>query len=83
MPKKLTNIMICTAALTKFHQIVSRNRLSYEQFSEFLSSIKELNAHRQTREVISSIIICNPPILCQVLHKSLENPYSVLGTLGA
>lgn len=28
----------------------ARNRLSYEQFSAFLSNIKELNAHRQTRE---------------------------------
>jgi hypothetical protein len=30
-----------------------RNRLSYEQFSAFLANIKELNAHRQTREVMS------------------------------
>eukprot|EP00249_Psilotum_nudum_P012066 c23562_g1_i1 orf=657-1667(+) len=28
----------------------ARNRLSYEQFSAFLSNIKDLNAHRQTRE---------------------------------
>jgi len=28
-----------------------RNRLSYEQFSAFLANIKELNGHRQTREV--------------------------------
>lgn len=28
----------------------ARNRLSYEQFSLFLANIKELNAHRQTRE---------------------------------
>lgn len=28
----------------------ARNRLSYEQFSAFLANIKELNAHRQTRE---------------------------------
>lgn len=28
----------------------ARNRLSYEQFSSFLANIKELNAHRQTRE---------------------------------
>ncbi|CAK9196623.1 unnamed protein product [Sphagnum troendelagicum] len=28
----------------------ARNRLSYEQFSAFLSNIKELNGHRQTRE---------------------------------
>ncbi|KAJ7568769.1 hypothetical protein O6H91_01G047300 [Diphasiastrum complanatum] len=28
----------------------ARNRLSYEQFSAFLTNIKELNAHRQTRE---------------------------------
>ncbi|KAJ7569670.1 hypothetical protein O6H91_01G088300 [Diphasiastrum complanatum] len=28
----------------------ARNRLSYEQFSAFLANIKELNAHRRTRE---------------------------------
>ncbi|KAH7288783.1 hypothetical protein KP509_31G043000 [Ceratopteris richardii] len=28
----------------------ARNRLSYEQFSAFLANIKELNAHKQTRE---------------------------------
>eukprot|EP01018_Ginkgo_biloba_P023762 Gb_03286 [translate_table: standard] len=28
----------------------TRNRLSYEQFSAFLSNIKELNSHRQSRE---------------------------------
>lgn len=28
----------------------ARSRLSYEQFSSFLANIKELNAHRQTRE---------------------------------
>lgn len=28
----------------------ARNRLTYEQFSLFLANIKELNAHRQTRE---------------------------------
>ncbi|XP_021303557.1 uncharacterized protein At4g15545 [Sorghum bicolor] len=27
-----------------------RNRLSYEQFGAFLTNVKELNAHRQTRE---------------------------------
>ncbi|KAJ1262838.1 hypothetical protein BS78_09G140500 [Paspalum vaginatum] len=31
-----------------FRQV--RNRLSYEQFSAFLANVKELNAHRQTRE---------------------------------
>lgn len=28
----------------------ARNRLSYEQFSAFLTNIKELNAHKQTKE---------------------------------
>lgn len=28
-----------------------RSRLSYEHFSAFLSNVKELNAHKQTREV--------------------------------
>ncbi|PWZ17533.1 Uncharacterized protein Zm00014a_023821 [Zea mays] len=31
-----------------FRQV--RNRLSYEQFGAFLANVKELNAHRQTRE---------------------------------
>uniref|UniRef100_A0A0A9H824 At4g15545-like C-terminal domain-containing protein n=1 Tax=Arundo donax TaxID=35708 RepID=A0A0A9H824_ARUDO len=31
-----------------FRQV--RNRLSYEQFSAFLANVKELNAHRQTKE---------------------------------
>ncbi|KAL5231679.1 hypothetical protein ABZP36_030455 [Zizania latifolia] len=31
-----------------FRQV--RNRLSYEQFSAFLANVKELNAHKQTRE---------------------------------
>lgn len=31
----------------------AKNRLSYEQFSAFLANIKELNAHRQTREETS------------------------------
>ncbi|CAI5525182.1 unnamed protein product [Closterium sp. Naga37s-1] len=30
----------------------ARNRLSYEQFSLFLANIKELNAHRKTREFL-------------------------------
>ncbi|KAJ7552226.1 hypothetical protein O6H91_06G047000 [Diphasiastrum complanatum] len=28
----------------------ARNRLSYEQFSAFMANIRELNAHRRTRE---------------------------------
>lgn len=32
----------------------ARSRLSYEKFSSFLANIKELNAHRQTREVYLS-----------------------------
>ena len=35
--------------------IYSRSRLSYEQFSAFLSNIKELNAQKQTREVNLSV----------------------------
>uniref|UniRef100_A0ACD5THB4 Uncharacterized protein n=1 Tax=Avena sativa TaxID=4498 RepID=A0ACD5THB4_AVESA len=31
-----------------FRQV--RNRMSYEQFSAFLANVKELNAHKQTRE---------------------------------
>ncbi|KAG0572982.1 hypothetical protein KC19_VG138800 [Ceratodon purpureus] len=37
----------------------ARNRLSYEQFSEFLTNVKELNAHRQTREMYS-LTACHP-----------------------
>lgn len=32
------------------HSNACRARLSYEQFSQFLTSIKELNAGRQSRE---------------------------------
>lgn len=32
-----------------------RSRLSYEQFSSFLTNVKELNAHKQTKEVFSSL----------------------------
>lgn len=35
--------------------IDSRSRLQYEQFSAFLSNIKELNAQKQTREVDLSV----------------------------
>lgn len=31
--------------------LVIRSRLSYEQFSAFLANVKELNAHKQTKEV--------------------------------
>ncbi|MBA0792351.1 hypothetical protein Gohar_016858 [Gossypium harknessii] len=31
----------------------ARSQLSYEQFSAFLANIKELNAQKQTREVMS------------------------------
>lgn len=30
---------------------IYRSRLSYEQFGAFLANIKELNAHKQSREV--------------------------------
>lgn len=30
---------------------VCRSRFSYEEFNEFLSSIKQLNAHRQAKEL--------------------------------
>ncbi|KAK9933618.1 hypothetical protein M0R45_020806 [Rubus argutus] len=32
-----------------FRQV--RSRLSYEQFGAFLANVKELNAHKQTKEV--------------------------------
>lgn len=31
--------------------LVIRSRLSYEQFGAFLANVKELNAHKQTKEV--------------------------------
>lgn len=35
------------------YNVISRNQLSYEQFGAFLANIKELNAHKQSREVIN------------------------------
>jgi hypothetical protein len=35
--------------------IIIRNRLSYEQFGAFLANVKELNSHKQTREVIHPV----------------------------
>lgn len=40
-----------------------RNRLSYEQFGAFLANVKELNSHKQTREVIHLVSALFPLIL--------------------
>ncbi|CAI7872249.1 unnamed protein product [Closterium sp. NIES-54] len=40
---------LCLAAFPG-SKVTFENRLSYEQFSAFLANIKELNAHRQSRE---------------------------------
>lgn len=45
-----------------------RARLSYEQFSSFLANIKELNAHRQTREVKLSVYTLSDPLLKSIRH---------------
>lgn len=34
-----------------------RSRLSYEQFSAFLANIKELNAQKQSREVMNIMLV--------------------------
>ena len=39
------------ASLYHYQTDLCRNRLSYEQFSAFLTNIKDLNAHKQSREV--------------------------------
>lgn len=44
----------------------ARSRLSYEQFSLFLANIKELNAHRQTREVSTLILSLLSSVLCSL-----------------
>jgi len=31
--------------------VIIRSRLSYEQFGAFLANVKELNSHKQTKEV--------------------------------
>lgn len=41
----------CIYLITMACEHVCRSRLSYEQFSAFLSNVKELNAHKQSREV--------------------------------
>nr|PNR41120.1 hypothetical protein PHYPA_018523 [Physcomitrium patens] len=46
----------------------ARARLSYEQFSSFLANIKELNAHRQTREVKLSVYTLSDPLLKSIRH---------------
>ncbi|CAI5534408.1 unnamed protein product [Closterium sp. Naga37s-1] len=50
-----------------------RNRLSYEQFSAFLANIKELNAHRQSREVRLSPTM-SPPLLPHMDHTPSSPP---------
>lgn len=39
-----------------FYIVKCRSRLSLEQFSAFLANIKELNAQRQSREVIDKLL---------------------------
>jgi hypothetical protein len=41
----------------------ARSRFSYEQFSEFLTSIKELNSHRQAKELIARQMVVFHPII--------------------
>lgn len=50
--------------------LVIRSRLSYEQFSAFLANVKELNAHKQTKEV--------PWCLCPIFLSSFSTPFILL-----
>lgn len=43
--------------------VIIRNRLSYEQFGAFLANVKELNSHKQTKEVIHPVSALLPLIL--------------------
>jgi hypothetical protein len=45
-----------------------RSRLTYEQFSEFLSNVKELNAYRREKEVSSRIFFVN--LVIQINRKN-------------
>lgn len=55
--------------ILQFHDplpFVYRSRLSYEQFGAFLANVKELNAHKQTREVNFSSISSLLQFLCYI-----------------
>ena len=45
-----------------------RSRLTYEQFSEFLSNVKQLNAYRREKEVSSRIFFGN--LVIQINRKN-------------
>ncbi|GAB2295105.1 hypothetical protein Dimus_029282 [Dionaea muscipula] len=49
-----------------FRQV--RSRLSYEQFGAFLANVKELNSHKQTKEVYNRFFVLLLPVLlsCQI-----------------
>lgn len=44
--------------------VIVRNRLSYEQFGAFLANVKELNSHKQTKEVFPPAL----SLLSQLIH---------------
>lgn len=43
--------------------VIIRNRLSYEQFGAFLANVKELNSHKQTKEVIHLVSALLLPLI--------------------
>jgi hypothetical protein len=57
--------------------IIIRNRLSYEQFGAFLANVKELNSHKQTREVIHPVSALFLLIFSHQTMSSSVNRHSV------
>lgn len=69
--------------------LVIRSRLSYEQFGAFLANVKELNSHKQTKEVnhsvgLSSLSYSNLtliiwPFCCSKLQETLRKADDIFG----
>lgn len=51
--------------------------MSYEQFSAFLANIKELNAQKQTREVLTELEIYHFICLVEICLFSQNKPTSI------
>lgn len=54
-PKTKLSIVLSVTYLHLAIIFLIRSRLSYEQFGAFLGNVKDLNAHKQTREVRISL----------------------------
>lgn len=64
-----------------------RSRLSYEQFSAFLANVKELNSHKQTKEVYNGSLCvcvcvsrfsCHRCLICLYCVENSRRPYRKL-----